>query len=1048
MFLDSVDTYKDELTQLYNKHFLELIITEELKKSRRYGTKFSVLLLDLDNFNLINNLYGHKEGDRILFEFAKFLRNLLRESDSIVRLGGDKFVAVLPHTTIDNAEEAARRVISSLKKVTFSGVELSCSIGIAEAPAHGSEWMTLYSRLDTALFKAKKLGKGTFYSLPLEEKAFPLIPTKTLVDRTYEKNLLIQKLNDAYPPIILLLGPAGVGKTRILNDVAKKLDIPMVISTNPGSSFACTPFYPFRILLNKIKNLNYFSYQEAIEKLDEREAIALSLPNPEVGYIPEGVDRYKFFDSFSKLLAALARSEKILFIIDDAQSIDASSFELLNYLLHMEIPDFKIVLGAREDEITGKPIENFLSHISRERLLYKIRLEALSKEDTFELIEAILQGKCSESLKETIFMKSGGNPFFVEEVIKELYKQEIIFYDNDQWHLSDVPSIYIPESIENIISGRLESFKDDAILELIASMGYEFNVKTLELVTNINPGELYDTIDMLVKFNILIEKSTDVFTFKEDVTREIILSKMSEAKKRFVHKNILNVLEKNPEMTVATEELLSYHAYYAGETEKIKKYSILAARKLKNIFAYEEALKYYKWYLEVEDDTNSKVNVFLEYVDVLITCGELNRAAEELKANLPILKDYDEIYYKLAEVYSKIGYFSEALFHIDNAIQLCPKKLYKLRKAWILHSAGKDDEAEIILREFYNREEELTEREKAYYYNCFALLLKDKEEYDQSEVYFRKALEIREKLGDHKGVAGVHLNLGVLFMSEGKCEKALKEYKEALSSYSYVGDKRGMFSALNNIGNSLNCLKQYEDAIESVKNAINISRQIGALSATVISINSCVDILFKTGALDEAEKMLKEAEEIALELQEDMPLIYTYENMIKLYACYMPNYEMARKIQEKLEPLLDKISARSEISAAVLSIAESLICSGCFAETLEILKKYNNLFLQEKDTELTIQYLVFKAISEHKCMDLDSFRETVRKLSVMKNQLSTIQKDFYSEYFAKLLFYIGKVKGAFKTISKLTSKAKDCGYGQEALRLEKILEKLQSKPLG
>lgn len=1046
MFLELADTLKDELTQLYNRHFLEFIIPKELKKCRRYGTKFSILLIDLDDFNLVNTLYGHSEGDRILFEFAQFLKNTMRETDSLVRLSGDEFVAILPHTSMENARMAAERVIAYLKDKEFSGIKLSCSIAIAEAPTHGLDWNTLHSRLDTAMFKAKKMGKGNLYLLPHDENVFPIIPAPLLIARSSEKSLLLQKIKTSGSPLILLYGPTGVGKSRLLSETVKDLSTYMSIMAHCGGGITNIPFFPFRILLKKAKEINLFNYNTAIETLEENEKVALSLLAPEVGYIPENVDRYRFFDSFSKFLSNLTKNQSILFILDDAQWGDSSTFELLFYLIHSEISGLKTILAVRKEEVCGKPIENFLSHLTRERLVDEMQLGEFDKDETFEFIETILQGKCQESLKELIFLKSGGNPFFIEEVIKELYKNDLIVYKIDQWSLTPGKAIYVPESIEHIVKERLKSFEDDRILGIIACLGNEFNVKTLELLVNTNPGEIYDTIDKLVKFNILFEKSVDVFGFKEDVTREIILSNISETKRRFIHKNILNILEKYPQITRANEELLSYHSYYAGEIEKVKEYSLKAARNLRSIFAYEEAMKHYKWYLEVEEDDAEKIRVFIEYIDVLTTYGELQVAIDEIKGMLENKNFNDEVFCKLSEVYTQFGNLKEALNSINAAINIKYKPYYELRKAWILLLSGKIAEADKIITSLGEHENLLDERERALYYNCQAFLLTEQEDFEKAEDRFEKALLLRQQQNDNKGVANIYLNLGNMLLNKGDFEKALQNYENALEIYSNIGDKRGILSALNNMTNVLSRLKQYEKAINAAKNAIRIGRQIGARRAVAMALTNCASTLLKIGVSSEAETMLNEALAIAKELGEELPLIHIYQNMLELCSHSPSNNNFAMEIADNLLSIIDKVSVKVTISSAILQIAETFLFFNHFERAKEILKKYSDLLSTEKSTELLTKFLMLKATTDYLSRDFPGFRDALKKLSNMKKTFTESMKDYYFECYAFLLYFTGKMDGATKVMSCLINKAKTKGLEEESLRLSLTMERI-SRPL-
>ena len=130
-----------------------------------------VLYIDLDGFKPVNDTWGHATGDRVLKTVAGRLTQALRETDSVARVGGDEFVAILgPVATESDAISVAGRVLTTVAMPMDLGnawVELSASIGIALYPNHGEDAQSLLQRADTAMYQAKRSGKNVwrFFSL-------------------------------------------------------------------------------------------------------------------------------------------------------------------------------------------------------------------------------------------------------------------------------------------------------------------------------------------------------------------------------------------------------------------------------------------------------------------------------------------------------------------------------------------------------------------------------------------------------------------------------------------------------------------------------------------------------------------------------------------------------------------------------------------------------------------------------------------------------------------------------------------------------------------
>jgi diguanylate cyclase (GGDEF)-like protein len=149
----------DGLTGLLNHRGSQERLRRELERAAGAGGQVSVVVLDLDHFKLINDSYGHAEGDRALAAAAAKLRASVREHDAVGRLGGEEFVLVLPGVSGADATEAAERARAALAEVLVQGRALECSAGVATCPDDATEAAELLARADAALYAAKHGGR-------------------------------------------------------------------------------------------------------------------------------------------------------------------------------------------------------------------------------------------------------------------------------------------------------------------------------------------------------------------------------------------------------------------------------------------------------------------------------------------------------------------------------------------------------------------------------------------------------------------------------------------------------------------------------------------------------------------------------------------------------------------------------------------------------------------------------------------------------------------------------------------------------------------------
>jgi diguanylate cyclase (GGDEF)-like protein len=154
-------TTTDELTGLYNRRFFNEQLERELHRARRYGQPFSLLMIDIDDFKVINDNHGHPVGDAVLRELTRIMKAYLRSEDIAARYGGEEFVILLPHTDLEGARAFGERLLDKVMRHRFPRrLQVAFSGGIAGFPHHGRGAAALLKVADRSLYDAKLRGKG------------------------------------------------------------------------------------------------------------------------------------------------------------------------------------------------------------------------------------------------------------------------------------------------------------------------------------------------------------------------------------------------------------------------------------------------------------------------------------------------------------------------------------------------------------------------------------------------------------------------------------------------------------------------------------------------------------------------------------------------------------------------------------------------------------------------------------------------------------------------------------------------------------------------
>ena len=151
----------DELTGVYNRHYFNRTLEQEIKRHQRYQSPFSMAFMDIDHFKMINDTYGHDVGDAVLVSLAKNISSLLRSTDVFCRVGGEEFVIMMPETSLENALIISERIRSTVEGISSKDVpeKITISMGLVELNSWDNV-QSFYKRADEALYKAKENGRN------------------------------------------------------------------------------------------------------------------------------------------------------------------------------------------------------------------------------------------------------------------------------------------------------------------------------------------------------------------------------------------------------------------------------------------------------------------------------------------------------------------------------------------------------------------------------------------------------------------------------------------------------------------------------------------------------------------------------------------------------------------------------------------------------------------------------------------------------------------------------------------------------------------------
>jgi diguanylate cyclase (GGDEF)-like protein/PAS domain S-box-containing protein len=210
--------HHDQLTGLPNRHYLTAFLPQAIAEAKLASTMLGVVFLDLDRFKHINDTRGHETGDKLLQEVATRLRACVRDSDVVIRMGGDEFVVVFRNVkSYDEVTLGAGRIIETLNRpiiIDQHSLQTTGSVGVSLYPRDGADMVELLKHSDTAMYQAKDRGRNNvqMFSHAMNRK----LKHRVAVEASLREALRLKQLDVHYQPFVNLLTRKIVGLEALM----------------------------------------------------------------------------------------------------------------------------------------------------------------------------------------------------------------------------------------------------------------------------------------------------------------------------------------------------------------------------------------------------------------------------------------------------------------------------------------------------------------------------------------------------------------------------------------------------------------------------------------------------------------------------------------------------------------------------------------------------------------------------------------------------------------------------------------------------------------
>jgi two-component system, NtrC family, response regulator AtoC len=573
---------------------------------------------------------------------------------------------------------------------------------------------------------------------------------------------------------VIAMGESGIGKTRLLRALR---------APSEKNGFLWLEGY-----YDKTGNHPYQAWVQILRRsLDHREAAALAqslrprlrdlaklVPQLGVEAGPAALppadpetERLRLFESLTGFFLQLSRKSPLVLFLDDLQW--APTLDFLHYLLRNMTGERILLLATcRSDELKlDNELWRTLTAAQREPICQILTLNPFDPSSVEQLISARIGGAVTPSLAGAIAAKTGGNPFFIEEIVKSLQEQGALLPTDSGWELTASHRLGLPDSVKMIVSQRIERLGKPAVdlLDLAAVIGRQFTQSLLRSLAAAEEETIADALDRCEDAGIVLaapELANDGYKFAHDLIQESLYESIGPAQRRRHHLQIGHALESALGRDGDDDsETLAYHFAAGNDLAKALTYSLKAGENAERSFSWARAAAHF---------------------ETALALLEKQSGAAAAQARL---------HEKLADLASLLGHtnleHSQRALEIFTALNDWPSacRLQRLiGVAWTSGTAGKVDLEKALdhfekAAEIIEPQPDSTEKALAHGYLAFGLL-RAKLDLPRAASEAHKALIIANALKETDVQARVHTELGVIHAFTGDLTVAEENAERSL----------------------------------------------------------------------------------------------------------------------------------------------------------------------------------------------------------------------------------------------------------------------------
>ena len=606
------DETLDDLTRMPMRRAFRETAAQMLDASRISGRPVSLLVIDIDHFKVVNDTFGHLQGDAVLRLVSMYVGSVIRTGDYAARYAGDEFVVLLPGTRLEDACDVAERIRDAVMTAAFprldgaaDGLTITLSIGAACAPLHGDELEALFGAADNALYGAKRGGRNAVTSAARIASGTREVLLDAFVGRDTERTRLRKLLGNAAvgePHVALLLGEAGVGKSALL----KQLGPDVAIRAGAVLHGPCIeadvgiPYGPWADVVRSADRAGLVpsrSWRELSRLVPDLSGARARHSEHVVSLdAPSGGSQRVLLEELEEFLRLASVTRPVVVVLDDMQWADPATWDALEFLVaRFRDQRLLICLTVRSEDMSELSASR-LRRLSRSERCSDLSLQRLDRHELQQWLRTALGGQApGADLLDHIMQQSEGNPFFVVQTVRALVEDGGLRIIGDEWTFVPRHDAEVPRAIGDLLARRVQRLTPERreILALAAVLGRDFDLEALVAAYDGAEAKVHDALDEGIATAVLepSSRTRPTLRFTHALLTRALLRGANPLRLRSLHDRAARALER---LAVCDPAAIAAHFDMAGNDHDAYRTAITAGAQAQSVYAYESATDFFK----------------------------------------------------------------------------------------------------------------------------------------------------------------------------------------------------------------------------------------------------------------------------------------------------------------------------------------------------------------------------------------------------------------------------------------------------------------------